>query len=717
MAAISGANIVTDGLVYYIDPSNPICYSGSGTSAYNVASSSLVGGTLTNGVTYDYANNGVMYFDGTNDYIAIPDSNLLDLGSNFTISAWIKINDLTTATYHSIYSSLDITTNSLTKGVSLIWYRVNQFGINANSLMIQYGQSAWFWNVYCSDTNTINDTAIHHVVVTVSSANTNNPTVKFYLDGVLKNTTWWGQSSKAAILYSTDTTSLRLGSLYTPANPSYYNSYSNINIYNVQVWKKELSSTEITQIYNATRSRFLITENIVRNGLVFYVDPANSLSYAGSGSYIYDLSGFNNTGTLSNSPSFSKANGGSLVFNGTSSYVNFGNKFSYTTESFTFSYWVFVNSFTTNQANQGPIPFYKGNYNENGYYSQIGSDGSFAFGTNNGSNQFSSSSLAVIKLKKWHHISIVRNGSSVRLYCDGVDVTSTAATHQNPSASSQNFYLANYNNFIFANIQISQFLHYNRDLSAQEVLQNYNATKNKYNILPAVSDSLVLNLDAGNRASYAGTGTTWYDLSGNNLNGTLINGPAYSGTGSSTYISFDGSNDYISIFPTGSTLSYNRSAFTVAGFTYMTSLPTSYYGVILSKWNTGAGNDNEFILNTTDGNLFQFAVDFDDSLTPDSQTNDYVVSTTTIVANTWYYVAATFNNGVMKMYVNGVLENTVTASVSTVKTNTNSSLDIGRFGTIYYSTGRRGLVQLYNRDLSATEILQNFNFYRSRYGI
>ena len=122
-------------------------------------------------------------------------------------------------------------------------------------------------------------------------------------------------------------------------------------------------------------------------------------------------------------------------------------------------------------------------------------------------------------------------------------------------------------------------------------------------------------------------------------------------------------------------------------------------------------------MNTTDGNVFLFAVDFDDSLTPDSQANDIVVSTTTIVANTWYYVAATFDNGVMKMYVNGVLENTVTASVSTVKTNTNSSLDIGRFGTTFYSIGRRGLVQLYNKALSSTEILQNFNFYRSRYGI
>ena len=167
MAAISGANIVTDGLVCYIDPSNPVCYSGSGTSAYNVASSSLVGGTLVNGVTYDYANNGAMYFDGTNDYIAIPDSNLLDFGSSFTISAWIKINDLTTAASHCIFNNMNVQTGITTQGLSFMWWRDNLYGVNPKSLMIQYGMNGWAWNVYSSDANTINDLNIHHVVITI----------------------------------------------------------------------------------------------------------------------------------------------------------------------------------------------------------------------------------------------------------------------------------------------------------------------------------------------------------------------------------------------------------------------------------------------------------------------------------------------------------------------------------------------------------------------
>jgi hypothetical protein len=137
----------------------------------------------------------------------------------------------------------------------------------------------------------------------------------------------------------------------------------------------------------------------------------------------------------------------------------------------------------------------------------------------------------------------------------------------------------------------------------------------------------------------------------------------------------------------------------------------------LSKWNTGAGNDNEFILNTTDGNKFIFGVDFDDNLTPDAQNNDYVISNTTISSNTWYYVVATFDNGLLKIYVNGIFESSIGSSYTAVKTNTNSSLNIGRFGTTFYSIGRRGVVHLYNRALRSSEIYQNFNAMRSRYGI
>jgi hypothetical protein len=228
-----------------------------------------------------------------------------------------------------------------------------------------------------------------------------------------------------------------------------------------------------------------------------------------------------------------------------------------------------------------------------------------------------------------------------------------------------------------------------------------------------VTNGLIMYLDAANTRSYSGSGLTANGLVGG-IGGTLVNGVGFTSSNGGSF-TFDGTNDYISVSSSPTTFSYNRSSFTVGGWTYMTSLPTSYYGVILSKWNTGGGNDNEFILNTDDGNKFLFAVDFDDSLNPNSQSNDLVLSTTTIIANTWYYVVATFDNGSIKIYVNGILENSATSLYTSVKTNTNSSLDIGRFGTTFYSIGRRGVVQLYNRALTAQEILQNYNATKMRY--
>ncbi len=709
MAAISGANIVTDGLVYYIDPSNSSSVSGIGTSIYNLTNSTVAGtfvGYTANPV--DNTENESILIDNVSGYVNGPSN--IALTNNFTVSVWFKVNVFNTgaiigkwyAASGNAHRCWIMNTDIPTSSMAIV---LSSDGTYTNPTIKRYLVP-------------VNLNEYTHLAFTFASG-----TLLVYKNGTLATVTKSIDGSFSSV-YDNATRSIQLGYFFDFQN--YYNS-ANIGV--VQIFNRVLSATEILQNYNSFESRYVTTDNIITSGLVYNIDASKNASYPGIGTTIFDLSGIGNTGTLTNGPTFSSQNSGSIVFDGTNDFINLPNTnlLTFGTNPFSVEFWMY-----STYVYPGSGTIYKtilSNYND--YNSDFGSYFYLGlFNLNNSTLQnkvgvldhtgnFLDFSFSVtVAPNQWTHITLTRNGSSFSWYKDGTLQISSSIASNNFSGVRTSKFGGGVSSVGTFTGSLPLLRIYNKTLSAQEVLQNYNATKNRYvNALPAISESLVLNLDAGNRTSYAGTGTTWYDLSGNNLNGTLINGPTYSGTGSSTYISFDGSNDYISIFPTGSTLSYNRSAFTVAGFTYMTSLPTSYYGVILSKWNTGAGNDNEFILNTTDGNLFQFAVDFDDSLTPDSQTNDYVLSTTTIVANTWYYVAATFNNGVMKMYVNGVLENTVTASVSTVKTNTNSSLDIGRFGTIYYSTGRRGLVQLYNRALSATEILQNFNFYRSRYGI
>lgn len=219
------------------------------------------------------------------------------------------------------------------------------------------------------------------------------------------------------------------------------------------------------------------------NSLVLYLDAANTKSYPGSGTTWSDLSRGGNNGTLVNGPSFSSLNMGSLVFNGTNSYVNCGNILNYTSGNFSFSYWIYVNSLTTNQSGQGPIILFKGQYQVNGYYDQINTSGAIGFNTNtNGAIVGSGTGAGVILTGRTYNICYTRNGSSIRVYVNGVDVTTYAGNHLDPVSSSSNFLINSYNVSIFSNVRTYSFMNYNRALSAAEVLQNFNATKTRYGL-------------------------------------------------------------------------------------------------------------------------------------------------------------------------------------------------------------------------------------------
>jgi hypothetical protein len=270
---------------------------------------------------------------------------------------------------------------------------------------------------------------------------------------------------------------------------------------------------------------------------------------------------------------------------------------------------------------------------------------------------------------------------------------------------------------------ISQVQIYNTTLTAAEIQQNYNATKNKYNILPAVSDSLVLNLDAGNRASYAGTGTTWYDLSGNNLNGTLINGPTYSGTGSSTIITTDGTDDYIEVLD-NSLLDFGANNFTVEFWFKKLSTTTGYDNIWgVNKWNVGGGgagtNEWALIIGQGDsgiGDSVAFAVE--------SGSTSYMSTwfNLTNALTQYHQLVATRNGNKLELYLDGsqLYSNTPAGFTTSVSVNNISGRNLRIANAAlnnYYTNVSSAVVRIYSKALSSTEVLQNFNFYRSRYGI
>jgi hypothetical protein len=221
---------------------------------------------------------------------------------------------------------------------------------------------------------------------------------------------------------------------------------------------------------------------------------------------------------------------------------------------------------------------------------------------------------------------------------------------------------------------------------------------------PIITSGLVLYLDAGNTSSYPGSGTTWTDLSGNNNHGTLINGPTYSSTNGGSIV-LDGSNDYIDF---GNSASLNAiggtTNITVSGWAYYTAYGGGgqSYSVLTVK-----GSPWTWLLeNYLDTFRFRIVAGGADVSVGDVTTHQL---------NVWYNVVGTYDGSNMRLYINGVLKNTV-PQTGTLATNSETA-KIGTWqGTNYNLTGRVSNVSIYNRVLTAAEVLENYNALRPRFG-
>lgn len=212
-----------------------------------------------------------------------------------------------------------------------------------------------------------------------------------------------------------------------------------------------------------------------------------------------------------------------------------------------------------------------------------------------------------------------------------------------------------------------------------------------------VNDGLVLLLDAANPRSYPGTGTTWFDLSGNGNNAALINGPTYSNTNNGIF-TFDGSNDYATATPT----TPGTSNYAIGVWVYKFNNTSNDY-----IWDFGANGGTLSAGTDVGGYGFRY---YNGSVSNSLYTNGPIPN-----INEWYNVTISRSSFVTSMYVNG---NFVTSAGSDTRSIL-GTFHIGRYGgsTGYELDGRISNISMYNRALSATEIKQNFEATRTRYGI
>jgi hypothetical protein len=210
---------------------------------------------------------------------------------------------------------------------------------------------------------------------------------------------------------------------------------------------------------------------VVKEGLILHVDAAVSRSYSGTGITANGLVGGIN-GTLVNGVGFGTTDNGYFIFDGTDDYINFGNSSTLQQSSGTISAWAKTNS---------PGASYRGIIAKQGAYGLFYVDGVLV--AYDWPADVPRSTGINIADNTWKNVVLtyqsgVNNGT--RIYINGVSVLTTTITIQSQVANL--FGGAEANASQYASCQVSSFNMYNRALSAQEVLQNYNSNKKRYGL-------------------------------------------------------------------------------------------------------------------------------------------------------------------------------------------------------------------------------------------
>lgn len=206
------------------------------------------------------------------------------------------------------------------------------------------------------------------------------------------------------------------------------------------------------------------------------------------------------------------------------------------------------------------------------------------------------------------------------------------------------------------------------------------------------TDGLVLFLDASNQKSYPGSGSTWYDLSGNNRNFSLVGSLVHD----SFY--FDGFND--SNYASGSSYSHRNDDYTY-NIWFMYDVLTTYATI----FENGSWSDtllyrsyNSIIQVYAEGGYF----------------GQHSFGYTT---NQWYNVVLRRQSSTSQSFINGIAGNTLTLNVDINLANQNMFLLRSQHTTNQFTNGKLSVFSLYDEALSDSQILDNYNSLKGKFGL
>lgn len=449
--------------------------------------------------------------------------------------------------------------------------------------------------------------------------------------------------------------------------------------------------------------------NIIKDGIVFWYDCLFQTSYPASGTTWYDLSGNDDDATLGNGVGYNSADGGSLTFDGVDDFVDTNVVYNLDTSDTEFSITLWfkgppkaTSSILIANYNNRPVPF-------NVY---LRNDGKVGTATRNAANVLLTLvSTNTFNDNVWHYAVYQKSGaSSYSLYVDG-NLEASSSANLGAIFPNISIYIGQLRLFgqdVFLG-NIAHVTLYDRALSSNEINHNYDQMKVRFGYNQMVEDYL-LYLDASNSNSYSGSGSTWYDLSGNNYDTNLINGPTYDSANGGSIV-FDGVNDYGDL----GTISELTGIYDVSVCVWVKPISNVGENAIVNRYYNTSLNNGWALFGAGIAEPFNFAFGGREN------SSAYLTSSTTnkFYYGDWHYVVGIKSGNQWSIYVDGVLENTTTAGSGTVAFLNNVTYLSGypQFSPTRRNNLNLAQVQIYDRALAASEVLNNFNAEKAKYGL
>jgi hypothetical protein len=445
-----GGQSLFSGVTQYFDFSKQSSYPGTGTNLNDVSGNGY-NGSISNGsfTTID----GVRCWNCSTTGWILTDNDFV-FGNNYTIFIWARaISDSQAESWRTLLRTIDDDHPLIIQeNTDLLGYYDNN-----SAGFVSYGL-------------TLNGVGLSNVWGLYTLVGSGGSTQKLYInDGTTNATVNYNVSGEAQDAW---------GNVGGGSQPFGY--VSNMVVYNNQAF----TQSQVAQYFNATKQYYGYTvNNIPSNGLVMNLDAGNPISYPGSGTVWYDLTGYGNNVNLTNGPSFVPVTNGGYFSNDVDSYFEGSGNSTIPTgnSSYTMLVWARQTSGYGWGGNNGLISI-------GGYYTINQSNALRTLNNAVGNfhhywwaNDLSlESNAAGVALDTWFLVAASFDGTTRRIWVNGVSRTSDTPTGHNVTSTTIQISKTVANEYQIGDIAVARI--YNRALTSEEMLTTFNTEKSRFGL-------------------------------------------------------------------------------------------------------------------------------------------------------------------------------------------------------------------------------------------